>query len=442
MTYVPPATPSPGDSAAGMSADEAVAYIQGVAAGQIAFDAAQMTEALRVIGPLADADPESPLTSVLTLGLVAAQQNGLTATMVGGQIQLSPADQGATTAPVTGTPTTPPPAVGATGITPQAAGPNVGYTPPPTPGTPTGSGEEDPRGPNLPGTPPNYVGVYPGYTAPVDLAGPGNVDFSATPGGPIPSTKAQMPPRYTVHDISKPAQKDPTEIRRIQKDLERAGLLEPGTYQPGLWDTPSKEAYTTALGMANESGDPVQTVLNYMATLPKQPKTDETEARLKEIRQFVPSDPATLAQTVKKTFRSMLGREPTPAEVRQMAAQLGGFEKGAFNEETGRLEDIADAQEMEEALAGAAGGSQVLPGSPVKGPQAPGTGPGSGGDSAFVNLPDAVPSIDPVARFLELFDQKYGPEMKRNDAVAEYATQRQNLLQSLVTMSSMIGGAG
>lgn len=415
-----------------MTPEVAAAYIQALIGGQETFDIQKLTEALQVIGEAAQGNEASPLAGLYTIGLQIAAQQGLSPTFVGGKLTFVPtmsqgngtaaAGTGAETTTATTTPA-------GSSIPPASADSNSLITLPPAPPLPPEETE------TVQGPPP--IGVPRGYSAPQ----PYDQDVREKMATALitPRTTYQQQPRYYSGDELIPATLDPVQIRRLQNDLVRAGLLKPGDFQPGFWDQASQDSYFVALAYANQSGDPVQTILAYLATLPKPAQAPEVTA--KEVRQFVPTDPAALAQEVKSVFRQRLGREPSPAEVRRMAAQLAGNEELAFDQETGRLDDVAAARAAQLAQDEAAVARATDPNTfdnpelrraYANMPQV------STGDT--INLPDAGPAIDPVARFLEQFDRRYGPEMRRNEAVADYTTQRQNVLQSLLTMQSMIGG--
>lgn len=411
-----------------MTPEVAAAYIQALVGGQETFDIAKLTEAMQVIGEAANENPSSPLAGLYTIGLQIAAQQGLSPSFAGGKLIFVPTlSQGGDTplpqaSAETTTATTTPPASDSS--VPAATNQSL-VTLPPVPPIPPEAPEE------VQGPPP--IGVPRDYTTP---------EVEVPTFFPIPSRvrKVQKPPRYYSGDEFIPATLDPTQVRRLQNDLVRAGLLKPGSFQPGFWDQTSSDAYFVALAYANQSGDSVQTILSYLATLPKPAQPDEVTA--KEVRQFVPSDPATLAQEVKSVFRQRLDREPTPAEIRQMAAQLAGNEELAFDQETGRLDDIAAATAEQVARDQAAMDRANDPNT-IDNPElrrAYANMPQVSTATGATVLPDAPAAIDPVARFLEQFDRRYGPEMRRNEAVADYATQRQNVLQSMLTMQSMIGG--
>ncbi len=201
-----------------------------------------------------------------------------------------------------------------------------------------------------------------------------------------------------------------TRIQAEQRRLQRAGLLEKGEYTPGFWDIPTSQAMAVAMGFGNQGQVTFRQVLDQLALL-KPKKSD-----LGDPAPLFP-DPASIAQDVKATFRQRLGREPTASELRELGAALGGFETQSLEQQaelaaTGRI-----APEFTSAIVAGApisGGKVATPGTPV--------------------------IVDPIARFLELFDKRFGPEEARNRRVVDVANQRRSVMSSLTTMQALIEG--
>ena len=203
-------------------------------------------------------------------------------------------------------------------------------------------------------------------------------------------------------------------IRDLQLQLERAGLLEKGEYHISFWDIPTGNAMQLAMQFANEGGVTYQAMLTQLSLIQR------SKSELGDPAPLSP-DPASIAQDVKATFRQRLGREPSASELRELGAALGGFETQSLEQQaelatTGRLEpDFTDLEPsaLQQQL-GIAPGQVATPGTPT--------------------------IVDPVARFLELFDKRFGPEEARNRRVFDTANQRRSVMSSLVTMQSLIEG--
>lgn len=204
-------------------------------------------------------------------------------------------------------------------------------------------------------------------------------------------------------------------IRDLQLQLERAGLLEKGEYHISFWDIPTGDAMKLAMGFANEKG------VNYKAMLTQLALDPFKKSELRDPAPLTP-DPASIAQEVKATFRQRLGREPSASELREMGAALGGFE------------EESQAQQAQQAELAKAGG---IP-SPSDFTTVDFEGETIGVRSP---PPPATPvEVDPVARFLELFDKRFGPEEARNRRVFDTASQRRSVMSSLTTMRALIEG--
>ncbi len=104
--------------------------------------------------------------------------------------------------------------------------------------------------------------------------------------------------------------------------------------------------------------------------------------------------PEEIAQAVKGTVASMLGREPDQSELDQLASVLTGFSKDAASEQ--------------QNLAVAADGSQQV-------------------------------ISDPQSRFKEYLAERYKPEINRNQDVKELSTGRDNLLKTVLSLDQMMG---
>ena len=203
-------------------------------------------------------------------------------------------------------------------------------------------------------------------------------------------------------------------IRDLQLQLVRAGLLEKGEYHVSFWDLPTGAAMQLAMGFANEGGVTYQAMLTQLSLIQR------SKSELGDPAPLSP-DPARIAQDVKATFRQRLGREPSASELRELGAVLGGFETQSLEQRaeltaTGRIEpEFADLEPsaLQQQL-GVTPGRAAVPGTPVV--------------------------VDPVARFLELFDKRFGPEEARNRRVFDTANQRRSVMSSLTTMQALIEG--
>lgn len=266
------------------------------------------------------------------------------------------------------------------------------------------------------------IGVPPGFQAEREFVGiPG--DIGVGPGG----TRQQVgvPPRYNAGDEFQFQYASTQEIRRTQKELEAAGLLEPGSFTPGFWDQASANALGDAMGFANRGGTTFQDVITELKQLPRQFEFEDAPEF--DPPQLVAPDPATIEQRVISEFRTRLGREPTSAELAEfggfltaqhgvaqeagVAAARQQFASANFSEIASALGDPTLSEEEAAELRGLLAAADDQP----------------------------VQDVDPAARFARLFDERFGPEERFIEGQRETAENMNNVFSSLTTMGRLIG---
>lgn len=242
--------------------------------------------------------------------------------------------------------------------------------------------------------------------------------LSAAAGGAVVDDLGTVPlgrqrsqaikPRYFEGDQFSPAGQSPEQIARIQSQLVAAGLIEEGEYWAGFWDAATSSAYTMVLGYANQSGLTADDAIRRLQeTLPDSVKEARAKKKAMEVFQappFMAPDPAKLAQDVKETFRRRLGRDPTPEDLASMTAALGDSYRQAYDAEVAAARAHFNAQ----------------------------LGKGPAGTT--------VQDVDPASRFLQVFEERYQPELARFDALEEARVNQANVFASLRNMGSLIGG--
>ncbi len=250
------------------------------------------------------------------------------------------------------------------------------------------------------------------------------------PGDP---TRTQtFEPRYFEGDERAPQSLDGTVIARLQKRLVAAGLLDEDEYYAGYWTEVSWLAYKTALGVANTNGTDVSKAIDELIrTLPQSIKDERDLDKFAEPPYLTP-DYATLAQTVKKTMRDELGRDPTAGELAQLTREMSGFEREQFEVDTERERIIFEGGKETVTPPTLTFGQPLPEGQPPSlnlfGPRATPVGP------------QTLQDVDPEARFQELFEKRFKPEIDRLDSLGEVRRNTNNVFASLRTMSSLIGG--
>lgn len=222
----------------------------------------------------------------------------------------------------------------------------------------------------------------------------------------------EVAPRYFEGDQLAPAGLDQASISRIQRRLVAAGLLEEANIWLGFWDSASQKAYETALGFANQQGKTADQVISEMAAnLPESVR--EARAQAERSRQFqappfLAPDPAALANLVQDRARSELGRDLSPSEVAELTSTLtAGFRA----QHEARVAADRAAFEAQTAL----------------------------GETGVPQTPGTFGDVDPVARFRQVFESRFGPEIGFREGQAEVRENMNNVFESLRTMSSLIG---
>lgn len=258
------------------------------------------------------------------------------------------------------------------------------------------------------------------------------------PGGQPPTTDLDafpelvaVPPRYfDGHELSLFRARPAAEVAEIQATLIEAGLLDPASIvRPGVWLTPEAEAMRPVLAFANTYGLDWLAGLNWYRNNPIRPQTTRFVTP-----EFLPTDYASLAQTVKDLARRELGRDFQPWEMtlltdelgrQNIAAQEQAYRQALAEEEATRAEELARRSETATAVRGLdpEGLDAGLAGSSGPQPQI--------GD----------PQIDPMSRFLEFFDQRYGPEIARERDRPEVATQLETAFAGVRRMLNAVRGA-
>jgi len=277
-------------------------------------------------------------------------------------------------------------------------------------------GEGQREGPQPLGVPEGFVALRSPSQESLGVAGRAGV----SPPGAIP-----RPARYFENDEWIGFQNlDPLLIQQLQNRLVGAGLLKRDDFWLGAWDESTMKAMRTAMEFANRGGTTWQEVVTRRESLPQSKLDDAADG----FKQFIPPpqlepDMATLRQNVKSMFRQELGRDPTESELREMTGAQEGLIAEAQQRETEQArgqffrEQFPDTFNPERRAFERRTGQEVEP---------------AGG-------PRTVEDFDPAARFAELFEQRMGPEIRRNERVANVASSNANIMQSLLTMQRLIG---
>ena len=243
---------------------------------------------------------------------------------------------------------------------------------------------------------PSPIGVPPGYVPPSDFA-----YFAGGGIGPIGPNSLTPPKIYYEGEDWEPASRPPDRIAELQQAMADSGVLR-SKYRKGVWDDSSRAAYRDVLGLANATGTtPEQAIASWAAG---EDVEAEGEARVFDPLPFRPPDPASIRQSVKKAFKDILPRELRDSELEYLVGQAQSLLQQEHAAEEGARRASFDTA-------------------------------GSGA------TPAAVPEVDADARFRELLETRYKPQIDLVADQAESADTHKFLGQSLRSMSNMIGGS-
>lgn len=166
---------------------------------------------------------------------------------------------------------------------------------------------------------PSPIGVPAGYTLPPDT-NPAVMDALGAAGVNAQGLASSLPsrdPRYWDGDEYLPASLSPTEVARLQRQLEAAGVIEKGTkYRLGVWDEPSRSAYRSLLGYANASGLSIPDAIRRYAESAVMNEEPDAGPTLPTYRISHPDD---LRATFESAAKSVIGRTNLdPQQIQRM----------------------------------------------------------------------------------------------------------------------------
>lgn len=193
------------------------------------------------------------------------------------------------------------------------------------------------------------------------------------PGG-VPYRPGMAPVVYHEGDeFSHLRNMSTEELARFQDTLVTTGLVR--EVIPGRLDDSTAGAMQMLMSVANRQAVKWQDVLDGIVSAGGLASAQE-EAREFEPGPYLAPDYASLAQTVKDTFRQRLGRDPDEGEMAQLVGELQGWDRQRYGAEV-----AADRMAFEQ-----------------------GEEPGEQGGGT-------VQGVDPLARFREAFESNYREEL-------------------------------
>lgn len=205
----------------------------------------------------------------------------------------------------------------------------------------------------------------------------------------VPFEANGIPPRYFEGDqYAQLASLTPEDIARLQMLMVNAGVIPRGTtFRRGRMDDTTVAAWSAVLTHANRTG-----------TTPSQALRDlqdsATETRPTPDPYLRP-DPATVRQGVMSKFKDLLGRDVTEGELPGLVDTYLKVDKQRY-----------DAEVAAEAAA-TTGATETQ-------------------------------AVDPAARFTEMLEQKYKPEMERTKGVIDLSQNREKLMSNIFALDQAI----
>lgn len=238
-----------------------------------------------------------------------------------------------------------------------------------------------------------------------------------TKAGPLPE---EVAPQYLEWDnYYQFAGKGGTYIAQVQQAMVDAGVMTQKEMdsEQGFWGQLSGAAMYEVMFEANANGMTWPEVLRDRKAIfdmykVQHPEEFEEDAERKLAQFVTPArlepDYATMSQTVKRLFRTELGRDPHDYEMSLLVNQLDQDYLGQWQAE------VAAARSQHDA------GNRAIE---EERPQAAGT----------------FQSVDPLSRLAETFESKFGPEMDIIKQREEFHSNLSLLMANLAGPESLVG---
>ena len=195
---------------------------------------------------------------------------------------------------------------------------------------------------------------------------------------------------YTEEDLFNFANTSVEQIADIQSKLVNANLLQLGTFLPGDWDKPTRDAFRNILGRANRLGVTAaakQSGLRWKSILDYRARNPVSVPKIEPI--YLPPDYDSVQQQVKGLFRQQLNRDPKGYEMKLLGDLLLRESKKAFDQQQMLQQDIEFDVTGTELLEGTYG-NHISP-----------------------DVPEGLEQVSPSAALYEKFEQITKKERER-----------------------------
>jgi hypothetical protein len=237
-------------------------------------------------------------------------------------------------------------------------------------------------------------------------------------------------PQYQAISEDSPATWTAAERAGLQRQMTQAGLLKPGSYANGIWDSTTQGAYKELLFMSSANNMGTQQLLyqlrnGAMAGVGVQTRYYARGRFVSPTRR--PMDPKEAAAATRQFFEQLLDRDPDSAELSFLSDQ---FKAWAAEKESGDIEAARRNFEAEEneriRQARTEAGASGTPFKVVGGKADTGA---RGGTS--------VGDVSPEGRLSELIRERYASEIGRKQQAA-VTQQASDIFSSGVGMLSSV----
>lgn len=205
------------------------------------------------------------------------------------------------------------------------------------------------------------------------------------------------------------------EIRILQERMERAGLLKPKSYIPGMWDPKSAASMQQLMLESNAVGVTWEMQLGRRLDN----MTDELLSQIygsgrSGSRQpfvapaYLKPDNASLSQAVKTMVRGRLNREPSDREMANLVAQMYGDYRAEYDASVQAMRSEYDAQ------------TRAL-------------------ESGEAQSAGTVQNVDPTARFREAFERTFANEIALNEDSDDFIERSARMQTAMGRLDAAIG---
>ncbi len=189
----------------------------------------------------------------------------------------------------------------------------------------------------------SYLGVPSDYKAKIPAKStfyydPQSMGEDSAPAPYTPLSGAtEVAPKYRAGEEGRPASWGDERIVDLQSQMVDAGVLKANSYQRGVWDAASENAYAKLLVTANQSGLDVDQVLtNYRQVIAKYGRPEGADGAQRQPFVIQRRDPESLKSLLGAVSGRIMGGALSPEEMDRFVTTFNGM-----SEEAQRAEYVA-----------------------------------------------------------------------------------------------------